>query len=384
MKILFVVSRPIEINTSASIRNHATIKGLIKNGHDVTIVSSKPDKNHPLYDGSLHIEKTELKYFNIGSAQLVAKIGRRFKVLSSVRSYIYRVIYGNDIYDNLKSIVNFVNEINIKEYDLIISSSDPKSSHLFVDKLFGSNSMKIPWIQIWGDPFADDITRSSTGKTSKVIEEENRLLSLADKIIYVSKMTCEAQKLKYPNNEKKMFYEPIPYWRERRISKIIPLDYKNIKICYCGDYNSHIRDIKPLYNAINKLNIALTVCGMSDLNLQSTNNINIMPRQRSEVIKKIEAEADVLVHLSNLSGTQIPGKIYQYVSTDKVILFILDGEKEKLKNMFEEYERFIFVDNDKDLIIHTLQNIFELIHNVKNEPVEQFKAEYVSLDIIKL
>ena len=45
MKILYVVSRPLEINTSASIRNRATIEGLVELGHNVNIITTEPDEN---------------------------------------------------------------------------------------------------------------------------------------------------------------------------------------------------------------------------------------------------------------------------------------------------------------------------------------------------
>lgn len=57
-----------------------------------------------------------------------------------------------DIYDNLKGIANYADKLGIKDgdYDLIISSSDPKSSHLFVNNMFERKIIsKTPWIQIW-------------------------------------------------------------------------------------------------------------------------------------------------------------------------------------------------------------------------------------------
>ena len=48
MKILYVVSRPLEINTSASIRNRATIEGLVELGHNVNIITTEPDEKHTL------------------------------------------------------------------------------------------------------------------------------------------------------------------------------------------------------------------------------------------------------------------------------------------------------------------------------------------------
>ena len=50
----------------------------------------------------------------------------------------YKLLVKADIYDNLKGIANYADKLGIKDgdYDLIISSSDPKSSHLFVNNMF--------------------------------------------------------------------------------------------------------------------------------------------------------------------------------------------------------------------------------------------------------
>lgn len=382
MKILYVVTRPIEINTSASIRNHATISGLIENGHQVTIVSTQPDKNHVAYDDTLNLFKIEKKYFELGGAQSVIKIGRRIDFLNRIKPFLYKILYRNEMYDNLKGIIKFVNEIDIKNYDLVISSSDPKSSHLFVDYLFRKQKKELTWIQIWGDPFADDITRTNK-KNIDIEQEENRLLTLADKIIYVSDLTCKKQKEKYPANKDKMFYVPIPYYKPRISDKEFPQKYKDIKLCYCGDYGSNIRNIVPIYEATKDLGLDMKICGMSDLNLKGDDKITVLPRQNADTVKKIENESDILIHLSNKKGTQIPGKIYQYISTNKVILFILDGDNEKLRETFEKYNRVIFVDNEKEKIKLVLKNICKLRKEVSNEPVEYFGAKNIASIIIE-
>lgn len=381
MKILYVVSRAIEINTSASIRNYATINGLIENGHQVTLVSIEPDKNHPAYDNNLRLESVEKLYFKLSGIQSVYKFGRGIKFLNKIKPYIYHILYGQDIYDNLKGIIRYASEIVTLDFDIVISSSDPKSSHLFVDHFLKKYSKKIPWIQIWGDPFADDITRSKKG-SFKVEKEERRLLKLADKIIYVSKITYECQKKKYPESQDKMFYIPIPYARTRICAHEFPENYKKIKICYCGDYNSRVRDIRPLYEAVKKLGLEMKICGMSDLVLKSDEHITVLPRQNSRIVQEIEDSSDLLIHLSNRRGTQIPGKIYQYISTDKTILFILDGNVEALKATFENYNRFIFSENKEEELEKVLMNVCSLRNSISNNPVEYFSAKNISKKIL--
>ena len=79
-----------------------------------------------------------------------------------------------------------------------------------------------------------------------------------------------------------------------------------------------------------------------------------------DVLDKVQAKTKVLLHLCNLHGGQIPGKIYHYSATTKPILFILDGtpeEKNILKNYFSQFDRFYFCDNCAEAILETINKI---------------------------
>ena len=386
MNILYVVSRPLEINTSASIRNRATIEGLIKLGHKVDLITTAFDNNHCNFDKSISKIDINIKYIEIGGIQKVAKFGRRYRVFNPIKNIIHYLIDNLEIYDNLKGITKYVNEINIndKKYDLIISSSDPKSSHLFVNNLYEKNLIKnTPWIQIWGDPFLNDITIKNKYLNKKIKREEERLLKYAREVIYVSELTLENQKDIYPKYKDKMRYVPVPYIKKEMYEiKEMEKD-KNITFLYCGDYSSKIRNIKPLYDAINNSKHRLIICGDTDLKLEETKNVSIYKRVSYEKVREFENQADVLVHLSNLSGFQIPGKIYSYSRTNKLILFILDGDTNLIKNSFEKYKRYIFVRNNKDI-----SSVIKEIENNKYFKtqfiVDEFYCENVAKEIIKI
>ena len=142
MKILYVVSRPLEINTSASIRNRATILGLVENGHTVDLFTTEPDRNHSAYDESLVPEGIKVKYVRLGGTQNLARVGRKMKLLRPIKGFVYKWMNRHEVYDNLKGIINHISDIDLRteKYDVIISSSDPKSSHLFVERLLEKES----------------------------------------------------------------------------------------------------------------------------------------------------------------------------------------------------------------------------------------------------
>lgn len=386
MNILYVVSRPLEINTSASIRNRATILGFIENGHTVDLFTTEPDKNHSAYDESLIPEGVNVKYVRLGGTQNLARVGRKMKILKPIKGFVYRWMNRHEVYDNLKGIINYINDIELKEknYDVIISSSDPKSSHLFVEKLIERQQdvFKGRWIQIWGDPFLGDITRTDKKNSEIVKREEQRLLSKADKIVYVSKLTKEQQQELYPESRDKMTYYPIPYMNENIFQLRDLKSVSEVKLAYCGDYNVTVRNILPLYNTVKDMkNIHLTICGGSDKPVESCKNVTVYGRVSFEQVREIEERADILIHLSNLSGSQIPGKIYQYSGTNKPILFILDGEIEKVKEQFSQYGRYDFTSNNEQDIEKT---IIEMVNaNFDYKPVLDFSKTKISKKILE-
>lgn len=380
MNIMYIVSRPLEINTSSSIRNRATIQGLILLGHNVKVVTTAYDKKHNSYDKSLGLKDVEVQYIELSGIQSAARLGRKLKILNPVKKLVYNFMNRMEIYDNLKGIINHIDKVDGEDVDVIISSSDPKSSHLFAEKLLLKSNKKKYWIQIWGDPFLADITKKSAKLDRKIKEEEKRLLSKANKIVYVSKLTLNNQKNIYPESSDKMEYIPIPYEKEIRYS-IVNKSPK--KFLYAGDYNSTVRNIKPLIKAFENSENELIICGGTDLNIKKiSKNIRIMKRQTFENIKILEQEADVLVHLSNLHGGQIPGKIYQYSGTNKPILFILDGNENSLLNNFSPFNRYIFTKNNHEDILNILNK--DDVFSKEYIPVNEFKPINIAQKILEL
>ena len=79
-KILFIVSRPLEINTSASIRNKSMIEGLLQNGHTVDLVTAEPNIHHSAYDESLSVQGVKTIRVAMNNVQKLAGLGGKNKL----------------------------------------------------------------------------------------------------------------------------------------------------------------------------------------------------------------------------------------------------------------------------------------------------------------
>lgn len=381
MKILYITAYPLEYSSSANMRNIALIKGLIENGCEVHTLSTSLDKESLLYDKTLlNIEIKKRYWIELGNIQQQFSVKNGQVVKQKLKEVIYKLYTNISMYDSRARLVKKIDNLKIEDnYDIIISSSDPKSAHLFAEKLIKNNpNITKKWIQYWGDPFANDINRKSMIPKFFVKKEEKRLLRECDSVIYVSPFTLEKQKEEYKSEASKMIFLPIAYIEKKIFNET---KNKNLTIGYYGDYKKNDRNIKELYDCCKESDYELLVAGNSDFVLESSDKIKIMPRQKKAIIEKYEEETDILVCICNRFGTQIPGKIYHYSCTNKPILIILDGNyANEMKEYFESYDRFYTCLNKKEQIQKEIENIKN--SNKIFEPCEKLSSKYIAKKLL--
>ena len=354
MKILFVTSYPLEYNTSANIRNLGLIQGFLQNGDDVYTFSTYPT-DLAYYDGELLDFPFKGRFWIGGKSAIVENSSH--KLVGKLKGIASSIITKFSVYDRRALLARSIGKTTIDEsFDVVISSSDPKSAHVLAEKLIKVMPGPRPrWIQYWGDPFTGDISNHHTFSENRVKKEELRMLKMADKVVYVSPFTKEEMTKKYPMVANKLSFLPIPF-----LKKESQLDIPTEKdlVAYLGDYHSKNRNILPFVESVTQLKIKAIIVGSSDLMINSTETLTVQGRVYGNEIEELSAKAGVYVCICNLHGTQIPGKVYHYVDSGKPILVILDGEKEEeLKEYFESFNRFYLCKNNKEDIVNTLQKV---------------------------
>lgn len=385
MNILYVTAVPLEYSSSANFRNTALIKGLIENGHSVSTLSTKPQERSECFDKTILNLKLNKRYFvELGALHKGINSAERGSLKSKIKGKLYRVYTAFNLYDSRKNEAGKISKIDFssQSFDLIISSSDPKSSHLFAHELIKSNpQIAKRWIQYWGDPFTGDINKRSKVPSFLISKEEKRLISLCDKAVFVSPLTAEYIKNKYPEYKEKIRFVPIGYSQE----KIYPEHKSNtLDLCYCGDYNQKDRNLLPLFEAVSELEnkCRLTVAGNSDLKPVLKDNVTVFPRVEKQKVEEIEQDSDVIVCVCNRKGTQIPGKIYHASATNRTVLIILDGEhKDEIEKYFKAYGRFAFCENEKNAILKTLKNLSK--DKKEGIPCKAFNSLNIAKEILK-
>lgn len=262
-------------------------------------------------------------------------------------------------------------------FDVVMSISHPPVSHkVALDLILSKNIKCKKWIQIWFEPWFQVPLKKN--KTGLIIEEEKILLNKADSIFYVNLVFLNNQKKMFPEYAKRMHYIDLPVVFKEN-PKGVTNSVKHGTVGYFGNYNSSIRNIQPLYNAIREMdNVKGYIIGDSDLSLKTTNKLVVKSRVSYEDIKEYEKEVEILIILSNFAD-QIPGKIYDYSCSNKYILFILDGSiKSDMKEYFGRFNRYIFCENKEEDIKSTIIDILDGKYlDIKNEPIQKFYVQKV-------
>ncbi|MBR6951283.1 MAG: hypothetical protein IKH56_06100 [Oscillospiraceae bacterium] len=383
MRVLYITASCLTRNTSANISHNAFVKGLLENRCSVDILMAKDswgakDSALPIWKGAAYHAYDSLSFpdrlrlalrgtapANTGSqnnASPSAASSKKppFSIRSAGKRLFYLVFPADPLYPLektwLKEAIRFSsNEV----YDLVFSNSSPSASHKLARELIRKGRIQCKrWVQVWEDPWYGDLYSS---RSSLVRQEEHELLQAASEIYYVSPLTLDYQKQLFSDCADKMKYVPLPCLPELSGASRESVS-ASFSCGYFGDYYSKTRNLLPFYEAVRNAGIRTCICGDSDLGLTSTDNVSVSGRVTLDVLANYQNDTEILVHLCNLKGGQIPGKVYHYSATTKPILFILDGTPEeqlRIRSFFEPFDRYVFSANDRSSILEALQRIHE-------------------------
>ncbi|MBR2501513.1 MAG: hypothetical protein IKB68_03415 [Rikenellaceae bacterium] len=398
MKVLYVTATCLTKNTSANMSHNGYVQGLLENDADLDIIMASDSWGEA--DNKLKRWES-VRYFEYESVSVADKLRdrikkfipsppiapavtstpaqpesqnnakSRFSIRSLAKKVFYTIFKPDPVYPLnatwLKNASKFVSNV---EYDLVVSNSSPSASHKLVGILAENGQISFKrWVQIWEDPWYHDLYG---GHSEQIKQEEHNLLRVGQEIYYVSPLTTHYQKKFFADCADKMNSIPLPFLAFGEDKGGIDSE---ISFGYFGDYYSHTRNLQPFYDAIRTTKSKCYIYGDSDLNLISQNKIVVSGRVTLDKLEKVQNQTSILVHLCNLRGGQIPGKIYHYSATTKPILFILDGtdeEKQIIKEFFAKYNRYYFCDNNQQDIERAITDLIQNYDQNRGHIVEEF------------
>jgi len=281
------------------------------------------------------------------------------KLMSSLYFKTYRALNSLPVPDIYTEWLPFaVSEgsrlLNKNRYDLIVSSSEPRICHLvgyFLKKKSG-----ITWIADYGDPWVYPMptARESRWKKNRLSRIEKKLLKHMDAVTVAA------------DGIKKLYIERYPFLDDKNIH-VIPQGFDpeafagieektpaKFRIVYCGSFYRTLRDPSAFFDAIrgiDKDDIEVVIAGRinefaevvrRDGLAQKVTYNGFLNHRESLLLQK---SASALLHIGNVSDTQIPGKIYEYFGAQRPILCIRGGGGDLSAELVMRYNKGLVVKN---------------------------------------
>lgn len=389
-KILYITSQYDVLNSSATIRNNSLVKGFIENGClvDVYTVRWPEDMRSPFF---MREKNGNIFYSEIPAISFNNRLKHSLKFKSTIFSYIKKavkdILYFPDLCAKWKDIIR-VN--NLDQYELMITSSDFKSSHMVGENL-REHTQSLKWVQIWGDPWSTDINTPFYLKPVTRIKEKN-LIKKCDFVVYVSEPTTVEMMRKYPSFAEKIHFIPRGYYF-KIIKKINPGIKYPVHITYTGTVGlgrnmKNIVESVNLYNTYHKQNrIIIDFYSNITDELLKYNVYDCVVFHNTvdfENMKDVYERSDILLFVSNCSSTtQIPGKLFDYLGTNLPILCLVNNKTDAVFNFINRHKQCIIVNNTKDSIVNFMDEILASQKNIYSTE-ERYSPNSIAISIINM
>lgn len=335
---------------------------------------------HRTYPGPLH----SLTYHYSRESLKVDQVrGKRngsifWDTLSRIQSGIHKILNFILVPDNYAEWLPFALRkgrklLKANQYDIIISSSEPRVCHLL--GYFLKKESQIPWIADYGDTWIYPIAPllpESRFKQYILRKVETIILQKVDALTVAARGIKRVYLEQYPflNSEKvhviTQGYDPDTF------SRIGEETSQKFRIVYCGSFYRNLRNPMNFLHAIKELD-------RDDIEVIIAGRINEFVHElKKDRYKKIifyrgflnhfqslalEKSATVLLHIGTASDVQVPGKLYEYFGARRPILCIQGGEMDLSVKLVTQYNKGLVVQDTKKDIKEGIMKFYSLWKN---------------------
>lgn len=267
-----------------------------------------------------------------------------------------------------------------KKYDLIISVSLPFKTQLVGLQIKKKNS-RIKWISVAYDPFylnKEDKLRKKIIKKRK--KQEQEVFKFAD-LVYLSPELLNIYEINELINDDAKFksleykkLKKIEYKKENVNGNFL----KNNKIncLFTGRFYDGIRNPANLMKLFSELNDSINLVLMTDSSLEEIKKYTIneyipsvIDFQNRDTVKFNLLNSDILINIGNTTELQVPGKIFEYMSSGKPIIHFSKIINDPSLKYFEKYPCVLIIKE------------WEIENNDYVNQIEEFCTKYSGYEI---
>lgn len=366
-------------------------------GNDVTIITSKARSefsytstfktNIPENVKIIEIQNPLFKYFNQNPTEKNIKSKEKTtdkrikgyslksgfkKTLNFIKNKIPLIDFYIDWYYFSKIYINR-NKTEFQNFDFVISTANPLSSHLIAMYLKGKFGLL--WISDYRDLEEQSKYNTNIGfiRRLHINKYKRKMLNYSDLDITVSNGLREILKSYHKDNEVKVINNG--YFEENYLGNTTysKLDWR---IVYSGSFYEQQFDITPLFKALELLRLESKIelpdivfygsypGATKDKILENVNptlaeKVFFKPSVSNEEIAKVQLKASILLLVDNLNSKGVLlTKSYEYLAAQRPIIALINSDSELAQNFLLEKSGYL-VGTD----VYAIKDFIEEIYN---------------------
>jgi len=412
MKIIILVHYFPPLNSVASLRPYSWARYWTKLGHDVTVVTTKKHRNNfdlNFENNGFNIKEIEYKGFNKVTSlkkkevntQSISIKARIKSILKNIVLYLRRR-YGILAAERIPESIHFwikpafetiIDECDIKNTDVIVSSYAPPSAHIIAHKL----KKKYPNI-FWVADYRDSWTVSNYSQAGfpllKYYERliENKLLEKVDLISVAFKTLEDEFSNRFETKEVTViengcFDEQIT----NNVKSLINKSENNINLVYTGSFGGY-RSLSFFYYFLLELKkydsklydkINLYILGSGDEKYIHEKMIYIGKVSYGESLS-YQKDADILLLVESgeeIASGNMTGKVYEYIAAKKPIIAFGPKKYFSIAKRLIELDAGIVSEKDFENVYDSIKKAIKKKFEFGN--IDQYTREYQAKKLIK-
>lgn len=337
----------------------------------------------------------------INSAKHLQMITKIFGLILKVLYYIHYSLFAKEQVVagwEEERVFNLILALDKKrDYDLVLSVSQPFQGHYIAEKFKDYKGDILKWVMYEFDPYAfNDQIRGNKLRKKRMYEDEKRLFEKSDIVL----LTPELYKY-YKNNNlfnitTKILELPYATMNKVQINNVHNFLMKPDKIncLYTGSLYPKLRSPEKLLELFSEINNDIELTLMTNYSLNKIKSLsvddytpNVLPFQERDIALYNVLNASILVNIGNTVEHQVPGKIFEYISTGKPIIHFSKIKNDPALRYFERYPTVLIInewDFNKDEYIEKVKRFCLDNYNKSHtfEEILNYMGEYSS-EVVK-
>ncbi len=411
--------------TPRAIRWVNLAEDFIKNGHQVTVLTSSNEMNGGEISPTYVIEVNENILGRIRNIFLSRKNKdttstsikeKKFKVTSfftSIARFFYKILIlvfqwpdfsWTWVSEAKKKAFQIIKEHG--DFDIVISVSHPFSSHV-VAKSIKKKYPDIDWILDNGDPFS--LLKESKPNNFFLYKTLNKRVER--NYMNLSKYFCVT------TDETKDMYEDLSQNNANKIKVIGPLlseeansafkehhkkDVSVLVFSFIGTIYKKLRNPEPIIKFFDKVfenedrTVILNFYGDTndvDINNYLVKNINLYFHGQVSRLEALEAmkKSDFLINIGNTTSYQLPSKVVEYLASQKPIINISSIDNDSSKRVLSNFSNTLNINIENLNSVKEMDSFLQLCEHSTDQTlshderdISEFSLKSISQEYQKL